>query len=437
MASLNTYSKVFHWMLGIFSLAICFAPILAPAYISITIALFVAVILIGLVNKHLKVKFYSLFLVLVLFYLAYVIGVIFSQDFALGLKYLEYKLFFLLIPLAFSVQPKFEISLKLPVIALMISTIAIGVIGFVNAFNCFESYPYVVPCFTSSNISPIHHPSYFSMYLLVAVFTAWTVFKNHSKMNKVWLVLYTVYAFIMYLLCLSMAGLIFILVLGAIWSFVMFKRRFGNGMAIVFVCLTSITLYFVATHTEALRNEIETTKVSVKEYFADKNGYLETKSKQVEINGNETRLIMWTVTLDLIKENPFGTGTGSLDIIISNRLKEHGLYDFAEKNYNPHNQYFQTALEIGVIGLVLLLFIYYFGLKLAIEFRSKSLFVLVFGFMFNCLFESMFQRQSGIFFFVFWVCLLVVFNTVRKYSINRNNESMAKEGSFETEYSSK
>lgn len=438
MASLNTYSKFFHWMLGVFSLAICFAPMIAPAYITITIVLFLSIIVIGLVKKHLKVKFYTLFLVLVLFYLAYVIGVFFSQDLALGLKYLEYKLFFLIIPLAFSVQPKFEVSLKLPVIALVISTIVIGVIGFVHAFSCFESYPYIVQCFTSSNISPIHHPSYFSMYLLIAVFAAWTIFNtNSNRIYKISLVLFTIYAGMMYLLCFSLAGLMLLIVLGAVWSFVILRRRWGNAKAIGAIFLASVVIYFVAINTEGLYREIETTKASVKEYFSDRNGYLETKSKQTEINGNETRLVMWTVTLDLIKEYPFGAGTGSLDLIISNRLKQHGLHDFAEKNYNPHNQYFQTMLEIGFIGLLLLLFIYYFGLKLAIEFRSKLLFVLVFGFMFNSLFESMFQRQSGIFFFVFWVCLLVVSNTVRKCSYNKNIESTVKEGGFETEYSSK
>ena len=77
----------------------------------------------------------------------------------------------------------------------------------------------------------------------------------------------------------------------------------------------------------------------------------------------------------------------------------------ATRNYNPHNQFLQTAVEVGVFGLIffssVIIYAFYLG------FRFKSVLILFIGLNlgFNSLFESMFQRQSGIVFFVFWLCL--------------------------------
>lgn len=75
---------------------------------------------------------------------------------------------------------------------------------------------------------------------------------------------------------------------------------------------------------------------------------------------------------------------------------------------NAHNQYIETRITVGVLGLVLLLALFLFPIYMWI--RNKNfdimLFSLILIFMLNCLFESIFERQMGIMFFVFFYLLL-------------------------------
>lgn len=75
---------------------------------------------------------------------------------------------------------------------------------------------------------------------------------------------------------------------------------------------------------------------------------------------------------------------------------------------NAHNQYIETRISVGLLGFVLLLGLFLFPVYLWI--RNKNfdiiLFSLIFIFMLNCLFESIFERQMGIMFFVFFYFLL-------------------------------
>jgi O-antigen ligase len=100
-----------------------------------------------------------------------------------------------------------------------------------------------------------------------------------------------------------------------------------------------------------------------------------------------------------------GCGTANFDDRLGKRLKDKGLDDYAELNYNPHNQFLQVAVEIGVFGLLIFCSIFVCYFRMAKKYRFGALFWLTFNLAFNCLFESMFQRQSGIVFYVLLFCL--------------------------------
>jgi hypothetical protein len=116
-------------------------------------------------------------------------------------------------------------------------------------------------------------------------------------------------------------------------------------------------------------------------------------------------------------QHPFGVGTGNVDDHLSYRLTLYGQTEMAKKDgengiqYNPHNQFLQTAVEIGVIGLLLLVTLFGSTLRFAWRHRNYALLIMTAALVFNSLFESMLQRQSGIVFFSFWICLLIVVST--------------------------
>lgn len=75
---------------------------------------------------------------------------------------------------------------------------------------------------------------------------------------------------------------------------------------------------------------------------------------------------------------------------------------------NAHNQFSDTIIAVGIIGLILLLGFFIAPVYLWIKNKNFDIvfFSLLFIIVFNCLFESVFERQMGIMFFVFFYFLL-------------------------------
>ena len=129
---------------------------------------------------------------------------------------------------------------------------------------------------------------------------------------------------------------------------------------------------------------------------------------------------MWTASTLEILEHPFGVGTGNVDDFLKKRLLQLGQKNMLEEEYNPHNQFLQSTLEIGIIGLLVLVLLLFFVLKFAFIDSNWLLGILCLNLIFNALFESMLQRQSGIVFFTFWICFFVAHPLKQKFKINEN-----------------
>ena len=75
-----------------------------------------------------------------------------------------------------------------------------------------------------------------------------------------------------------------------------------------------------------------------------------------------------------------------------------------EKEYNTHNQYEDTLVAVGWVGLLFMLL--YGVLPVAAMWRRRKWDVLwgclLFIVAFNALFESVFEKQNGILFFLFF-----------------------------------
>jgi O-antigen ligase len=98
-------------------------------------------------------------------------------------------------------------------------------------------------------------------------------------------------------------------------------------------------------------------------------------------------------------------------------LKHYGQFDLAKQDehgaiqYNPHNQFLQTGLEIGILGLLALLLVVGVSWRIARQHKNYLLMAVLTSLVLNSLFESMLQRQSGIVFYSFWICVLVMMST--------------------------
>jgi len=358
---------------------------------------------------------------LMLLYFVYVVWIFFAFDKANGLKYAEYKLSFLVFPLLLSIRPKFAVRLDWAVTGFIAGVLVAAIPGIIDSLHCVEEHNRFLFCYTSSRISVVHHPSYFAAFLLVAVVGAWHGYYQRWVGYFKWsVILFSVFAMAIYFLCLSLAGMFFLLLflIGLGGYYIM--HRFGKRSGIALLLFSPALLVSVLWFTPGIKDEFRNTLEWTGEYLRSPSAYLEARSKERELQSNHIRLVMWTVTAELIAEHPFGVGTGDVDRHLHKRLLEYGFVELVDQDLNSHNQYLQTTLETGVLGLIFLLVFVLSSLRTAIRKNSLLLLVIVAGFAFNALFESFFQRQSGIVFYSFWIPLMLM---IVRYSQSTTHEA--------------
>jgi len=120
----------------------------------------------------------------------------------------------------------------------------------------------------------------------------------------------------------------------------------------------------------------------------------------------------------LIKQSPvIGYGNGAETMLLKEKYFEKGLYISYLNEFNTHNQYLAVLLKTGIIGLLLFLFILYFGYASAV--RNRDLLLLSFMIIVTVvsLSENILDLNKGIFFYGYFFSLLLMH---RKDEIKEN-----------------
>lgn len=400
-----SFGQIFSLYLGLFA----FGSLVFPKLTALLVILLLVLVVTGYIRKEISWKLSRPALFMMLLYLAYLVGVCFAHELSNGLKYAEYKLSLLIIPLLLSVKPKFGLKFQYPVIGLIAGTLVVAGIGLLSACNCYERTNWVLHCFSSSYISPVHHPSYFACFLLFATVCTWYGFRQKWKgFSLATVIPYTIFSFLFYFFCLSLAAMLFLGIILMVWLVYHIYRKMGKWVALSVIVLGPIVLFVILSVLPGIKDDVKVTKAGISEYVSDPQAFLKKRLNDDAIPGNQKRLVMWTVTTELILEHPFGVGTGNVDEYLFGRLNDYGFHQLVADDLNPHNQYLQTTLEIGIIGLMLLLGLIGSCIYIAIKHRNILLLLLISDLAFNMLFESMFQRQSGVVFYSFWIPVLLM-----------------------------
>lgn len=373
---------------------------------SISILLFSVLTIVGIFRKYLQFQPKKLLYVLSFIYVCYVVSFFFSDNQQLAGKYLEYKFSLLVFPALFSFSAPNLFVPRIIFSGLLGGITLFGLLGFFDAYNCYQESADTV-CFFSSTLSTHVHPSYMAVFvtfgiavLLIGYFQKWFI------TNK-WVVFALVFTLLIYtIFLLSLAGILFLILAMIVALFVwMFKLFNYKGIVISVVIGGLLGVLLIKTTPIRIKSEFDGAFSIFSEAIQQSpNEYIE--SRNYPLSGSETRLMMWMMSWQLIKEYPFGVGSGDLDAVFEKRFKQLNQPEFAIQHYNPHNQFFQLAIEVGVpVLLIFLLFLMLLFRKVLKE-RNFLLLFLLFNLLFNCLFESMLQRQYGIVFYVLLICLL-------------------------------
>ena len=132
------------------------------------------------------------------------------------------------------------------------------------------------------------------------------------------------------------------------------------------------------------------------------------------LDSNESSMeriaILKTSTQFALKNLPWGVGTGDIKDEISKNYKQLGSITINELYLNPHNQFLQTTISLGILGLLSLLAILISGFRIAIKKKNVLLFSFVLLISLHFLFESMLEQQAGVVFITLFYSLFCIWD---------------------------
>lgn len=396
-----TFEKLYFYSLVL--MVTLWIPI--PGISSPTIALFGITVIYGAITKKLSFKWNWILFSFAMLYVMYILYCIPSHNLGQATKDLEHKLSLIVFPILFSFRPNFEVNRKKLLSAFTLGCLILGtyfVIQSVYHYSNSGDSSY----FHSSAFAPSHHPSYVAAFFSFALFFLISEIQPTQARKRTWLSIAAItFLTILHLPLESLSG---ILVLGCLtaflvlrWAWVTFSRWiFASIMA-----LGILSIQVVFWIQPSLKDNLTYTASIVAHYVESPTKFnQETPSG---MSGNQARLVVWTITGQIISDHPFGIGLGNLEGEMKQRLIQLNQHELVEKNYNPHNQFLQIAAEIGLFGLLFFLSILFFVVRFAMQRKDELLVFLVFSLILNCLFESMLQRQSGIVFYIMMICAML------------------------------
>ncbi|MBL7932752.1 MAG: O-antigen ligase family protein [Bacteroidia bacterium] len=366
---------------------------------------------------------------LALFFLAffawYALGLLYSDNLKQGSFELEKKLSFLVFPLILA-SAKTPISLReIRTIAkcFIISCLAATVICLVYAVQRNYQEGHDLSYVYNAVFNDIHlegryyyfnywyftnklfasalgiHPVYLAMYLVFSsCLTVWLWLTSAARRHTATIVLFLLYNAIITVFLASRTQVLILFIVGLcfVFYFVYLRKKIlVSILASVCFCLLAISIIWF--------NPI------LKERFIDSNkpGARFSENKYGE-GGLSLRIYKWKYALNVISKNAvFGVGTGDAQDELQKEYLSQEFKIGYENNFNAHNQFLQTTLELGVFGLIL--FLFYLGLSVKQSYKKGLGIHIVFISLFfiSCLTESMLEANKGIVFFTLFNSLFV------------------------------
>ena len=420
----------------------------------------------GFKPNQLQYKHKFIYLIFIAFWAIYAISFLYSDNSAEARIQIGKKLSFLLFPLFFLFSDLSYLTkdrIRTIMYCFVLGTLTLFVVnllwaGYDFIFKEAEIIRLTSPhkfFKTDNTIFPPMHRAHFSLYTCLGMVFCFAEFiKNNSLRLKIFDLLTSIFLFFSPFYVYSRAGILCsIVILFTLWIWVTFmlkKKKFGIITGSVFL-ISLVIGYFafpktINRFTDAINN-IHNGKGDCRLTIRNANRHAITENFLWGTGSgdrNDETLESYYIYKDslipymkLIKENEINnTGEDGIDSTIYEEKYVSKVYTYLDSiinddNYNElynmeyfneyriikhcikhelnaHNQFSDTIIAVGVIGLILLISFYLY--PICLWFKNKNFDIVFFSLLiivaFNSLFESVFERQMGIMFFVFFYFLL-------------------------------
>ena len=298
--------------------------------------------------KEIKsVKWISSLLLLISFYFLGMLYGDMHNDYSYVIKRVLLLLFF--IPIVISeLKPKTYI---LALHAFLISnlTSAIVAVGI--------NYDFINPIFNNSAITAFLKYNYHNILLSFSALLSFLMFlKSKSKYSFLYIVLILIYSFSIFNEA-GRAGQLTFNVFFVCYAIFLLRSQFKFSILIILFLI--IINFFSYKNSSIFKHRVDHLT-----HIVQNDGQKKNKNS-VE---KDIRYLFTKTGLELIRKKPiFGYGTGSFSSVF--KLETETSYDL-NKHKTPHNNYLYILFELGFIGLIFFLSIFYFQIK---ELLNKDL----------------------------------------------------------------
>jgi O-antigen ligase len=359
---------------------------LLPLLIVITIIIW---LLEGNFSEKLHAMKSKFFLMAILLYLLYLVGMLYTANIKAGSFELEQKLSLLIIPLLFFSETKIDLKQSLLILkSFTLGCVLAGIICMANAgFRYYVSGE--IESFIYTKFSPIMHTSYFAMYICFAIILI--LFNDGIMQNQALKVTTLLFLMLLIVLSSSKSGLFslgLIMFAKFIYDIIIKKSYLRVLVFSSLLVVTAITFYFVFPKAFERIREM-------------KQAITSSKS---EINTNTSRIEIWKLSSKIVLNNILiGVGTGDVKDALNSEYEKQTIAELAEKKLNAHNQYLQTFIALGLPGILSLLSLlsfiaYHTWINKMLDGTLLTIII-----AFNLLFESMLETQAGVIFIAFFL----------------------------------
>jgi len=325
--------------------------------------------------------------VLISYFFLLLFSLFYSHEFNTGIKIVIRSLPFLLIPVGLITTKTIDKQkLKSISVGFYIGNLLTFVISLLYAIIIYKNNPLPLEEGFShfTNFVDIH-PSYYSIYLLFSTSLLFWVYKKDRRFTAVIKLILFVVLILIQLYLKSRAGLLATILIICLFTILNHKKK-------IIASVLSIVLALFLILFKTLKNQD----------FLNRN----------VVESAIDRLSIWLSSLDVIKKNIFiGVGIGDYQYELDRQYFlnnfDHGIHE----KLNTHNQFLQTLVSNGLLGLLLFLSIFYFLFKRYLRFKNEIILYFIATIVILMFFDSVLIVQHGILFFTFFSTILLKIKT--------------------------
>lgn len=335
---------------------------------------------------------------LIFFYVILVFGLLWTDNLKAGAFDLEVKMSIFIFPFLFLFINYTKRHVKFIfysfILGILISAILL-------IFKSTQNYliTHLIDSYFYINLSNQIHPSYLSYYVLTALLIIlidmkYKVFSLFS--SDVLSICISLFLIIFNLMLLSKIGVACSLVIIFIFliDWMVKKKKYIPTTIIISIIISILYIsYQKSSYVNTRTNELVNTL---------------TQNKKNNPNSSTgIRLQIWNEGLNLIKDKPiFGYGTGDVKDVLMQQYKVKQIDRAYNLNLNAHNQFIQISIAVGLVGLLIFLSTFYWGIKLSIAQNNYFLLAFIILSIIFMLPESMLENQAGTISFSLFFSLL-------------------------------